>query len=225
MKQEWYSGYFVVIAMFFVAVLLISNTVAVKIFSVWWLSLDGGNFLFPLSYIFGDVLTEVYWYKASRRIIWWGFAALLLMTVSYYCVQLLPAASFWANQSSYEAVLGLVPRIALGSILWYLSWEFCNSYILSKMKIWTKGKHLWMRTVGSTVAGEWVDTLIFMLVAFFGVVPNSEMLSMILVTYAVKVGIEVICTPITYLIVAKLKKAEGMDVFDYWVKYNPFRIL
>lgn len=224
MKKELHSNGFVFIAMMFVAVLIISNISAAKIISIGGLNLDWGNFLFPLSYIFWDVMTEVYGYGASRKIIWGGFIALILMSASFYIVQILPSASFWTNQSAFESILWLVPRITLGSILGYFSWEFCNSYVLSKMKIWTKWKHLWTRTIGSTIAGEGVDTIIFMLVAFYGAFPAGELLAMSITTYFVKVGIEIICTPITYIIVWKLKKLEGIDVFDTGVKYNPFHL-
>ena len=180
--------------------------------------------IFPISYIFGDILTEVYGYRASRRIIWTGFALIIIMSVVYYLVQLLPPAPFWPNQQAYEAILGLVPRIVFGSIIGYFAGEFTNSYVLSKMKIWTKGKHLWTRTISSTIAGEGVDTILFATVAFAGVIPWNNLIAVIISGYIAKVLIEVLFTPITYVVVKKLKKLEGVDVYDYGVNYNPFQL-
>ncbi len=154
------STYFLYVAVFFVTVLLISNTVAVKMTQLGPFIFDGGTLIFPISYIFGDILTEVYGYRASRRIIWAGFGALALMSLSYFLVGILPSPAFWQNQGAYNAILGAVPRIVLGSMVAYFAGEFCNSYVMSRMKIWSQGKRLWMRTVGSTVVGEGVDTAI-----------------------------------------------------------------
>ena len=219
-----HSKYFLYIAILFVAILMISNTVATKLFQFGSFFFTGAIMIFPISYIFGDILTEVYGYRASRRIIWAGFASIIVMSVVYYLVQLLPPAPFWPNQQAYEVILGLVPRIVLGSIIGYFAGEFTNSYVLSRMKIWTKGKHLWTRTISSTIAGEGVDTILFATVAFAGVIPWNSLIMVIISGYVAKVLIEVLFTPITYVVVRKLKKLEGIDVYDYGVNYNPFQL-
>lgn len=217
-----HSKYFLYIAILFVAMLMISNTVAVKLIQIGPFIFSGGIFIFPISYIFGDILTEVYGYKASRKIIWSGFAALVLMSFCYFLVQLLPSPVFWQNQHAYEVILGAVPRIVLGSIVAYFAGEFSNSYVLSKMKVWMNGKHLWMRTIGSTVIGEGVDTILFATIAFAGTIPFAGLAMLILSGYVAKVAYEVVLTPVTYLIVNKLKRAEGIDVYDRGITYNPF---
>jgi len=185
--------------------------------------LTGATFLFPISYVFGDILTEVYGYKASRKVIWVGFLALIFMSLIYWLVQLLPAAPFWNNQQAYESILGAVPRIVLASIIGYFAGAFSNSYVLSKMKIWTSGKYLWTRTVGSTIVGEAIDSFLFIIIAFTGIIPLSGLIAMILSIYIIKVSFEILITPITYLIVRKLKHFEGIDVYDRGVNYNPFK--
>ncbi|MFA6404483.1 MAG: queuosine precursor transporter [Candidatus Paceibacterota bacterium] len=216
------SKYFIYIAILFVVVLMISNTVAVKLVQIGPFVFAGAIFIFPISYIFGDILTEVYGYKASRKIIWSGFVALVFMALCYWLVQALPAPAFWQNQTAYEMILGTVPRIVFGSIIAYFVGEFSNSYVLSRMKIWSNGKHLWMRTIGSTIVGEGVDSLIFGIIAFAGTIPFSSLLILILSGYIAKVVYEVILTPVTYVIVNRLKKAEGIDVYDRSISYNPF---
>ncbi len=216
------SKYFLFIGILFVAVLMISNTVAVKLVQIGPFVFAGAIFIFPISYIFGDILTEVYGYKASRKIIWSGFAALVLMTFCYYFVQILPSPVFWQNQGAYELILGTVPRIVLGSIIAYFVGEFSNSYVLSRMKIWSNGRRLWMRTIGSTIVGEGVDSVIFGIIAFAGTIPFSGLTTLILSGYLAKVAYEVVLTPVTYMIVKKLKRAEGIDVYDRGISYNPF---
>lgn len=218
------SRYFVYIAVAFVAVLLISNTTAAKIFQFGPFFFTGAIMIFPISYIFGDILTEVYGYRASRKIIWAGFAAMIAMALIYYLVQLLPPAPFWPNQKAYEVILGLVPRIVLGSIIGFFAGEFSNSFVLSKMKILTKGKWLWTRTIGSTVVGEVVDTILFGTIAFAGIIPWNNLVFVMLSGYAAKVFIEILFTPVTYWVVKQLKKLEGIDVYDIGVDYNPFKL-
>lgn len=217
------SNLFLYMAICFVAILLISDTVAVKIIQVGPLSLTGATFIFPISYIFGDILTEVYGYKASRKIIWAGFWTLILMSFFYWFVQILPSAPFWNNQHAYEIILGAVPRVVLGSIVGYFFGEFSNSYVMSKMKILTSGKYLWTRTVGSTIVGEAVDSFLFIFIAFLGIIPVSGLFAMIFSIYIIKVIYEILITPVTYLIVRKLKQFEGIDVYDRGVDYNPFK--
>lgn len=218
------SRYFLYIAIAFVALLIISNTVAVKLVAVGPFVLAGATFIFPITYIFGDVLTEVYGYRATRKIIWSGFGALIIMSMSYLLVQSLPSASFWSGQEAYETILGFAPRIVAGSIVAFFVGEFCNSYIMSKMKIWSHGKHFWMRTIGSTVVGEGIDTAVFVLIAFYGTIPLAALVTVIWSSYLFKVGIEILATPITYFVVNHLKKAEGIDVYDKDINYSPFQL-
>lgn len=223
MNSKTSFRYFDVIMALFVAVLLISNIASTKILSVWEFTFDGGTILFPLSYIFGDVLTEVYGYKRSRKVIWTGFCCALLMSLTLWVVQLLPAAGDWPYQEAYESLLGFVPRIVLGSLAAYFVGEFSNSVIMSKMKVWTKGKYLWIRTISSTLVGEGIDTTIFCLIAFYGILPNELLFSVIISNYIFKCGIEILFTPCTYGIVKFLKKKENVDIYDKDINYNPFR--
>lgn len=216
--------YFDILMGIFVAVLLISNIASIKILTLWKFTFDGGTLLFPLSYIFGDVLTEVYGYQRSRRVIWTGFFGAALMSLVLYVVQVLPPAADWANQKAYESLLGFVPRIVLGSLVAYFAGEFSNSYILSKMKIKTKGKYLWTRTIGSTLVGEGIDTLIFCTVAFYGLLPDKLLIAVIVSNYIFKCGVEIVFTPVTYLIVGFLKKKEHEDHYDMGISYNPFTL-
>lgn len=216
--------YYDIILGLFVAVLLISNVVSAKIVKLGPFTFDGGTILFPLAYIFGDILTEVYGYKRSRRIIWTGFFANFLMAAIFIIVGKLPAAADWGNQAAYDAILGWVPRIVVGSLIAYWAGEFSNSFVLAKMKILTKGKWLFTRTIGSTMVGEAVDTILFCLIAFFGQIPGALLLTVIFSNYIFKVGVEVIFTPITYAIIGFLKKKEKMDVYDYGTNFNPFKL-
>jgi len=216
--------YFLYIAIAFVALLMISNTVAVKLVGIGPFVFAGATFIFPLTYIFGDILTEVYGYRATRKIVWSAFVALIVMSVAYWGVQQLPAASFWQGQEAYATILGFVPRIVAGSILAFFVGELCNAYVLSRMKVLMDGKHLWMRTIGSTVVGEGVDTFVFVLVAFYGTMPLAALVTVMWSGYVFKVAYEILATPLTYAIVRWLKKAEGIDVYDRGISYNPFRL-
>lgn len=212
------------ISVFFVSVLLISNIASTKIVDLKWFTFDGGTLLFPLSYIFGDILTEVYGYKQSRKVIWLGFFMALLMAVIFMVVGALPSAPGWENQGAYDLILGLTPRIVLASLLAYSAGEFSNSYILAKMKIWTKGKMLWTRTIGSTIVGELIDSLIFIIIAFGGILPGSLIITLIISNYLFKTGIEILFTPITYRVVKFLKKSEVEDYYDTKTNFNPFNL-
>jgi len=216
--------YYDLIVGLFVAVLLISNIAATKLVGFGIFPFDGGTLLFPLSYIFGDILTEVYGFARARRVIWIGFLANALAAITFLVVGKLPAAGIWEHQAAFDAILGFVPRIVLASFVAYLAGEFSNSVVLAKMKVMMKGKHLWMRTIGSTLVGEGFDTLIFVVVAFAGVVPAKELMLMIVFNYVFKCGVEVIFTPVTYLIVGKLKRGEGVDVYDTKTSFNPFKM-
>lgn len=212
------------LAVIFVSVLLISNIASVKMTAFWGLEFDAGTILFPLSYIFGDILTEVYGYKRSRRIIWMGIAMNLLMVGVLAFVAWLPAASWWENQVAFEGVLGQVPRIVLASMIAYFAGEFSNSYILAKIKIWMEGRYLWLRTISSTIVGQGVDVLFFTLIAFYGTISGADLISIMIGNYIFKVAIEVLFTPFTYMIVGYLKRSEGVDVYDRNTNFNPFRL-
>jgi uncharacterized integral membrane protein (TIGR00697 family) len=216
--------YLDVITAFFVAVLLISNTVSVKLVHLWIFTYDGGTILFPLSYIFGDILTEVYGFSRSRKVIWLGFACTLLMANVYILVGRIPAAAGWPFQNDYVNILGLVPRIVIASLIAYFAGEFSNSFILARMKIWTRGRWLWSRTIGSTIVGEFVDTLLFVSIAFLGATgfPTRVLVAVLVSNYIFKVGVEVIFTPVTYAIVGFLKRREQEDYYDYHTDFNPF---
>jgi len=219
MKNYKYLGF---ITGLFSATLLISNTLDNKIFMLGSLALPAGIVLFPLAYLAGDVLTEVYGYAASRKVIWTGFACLLLMVLTYEIARLLPAAPFWPHQDAYVAILGRVPRIVAASITAYFAGEFCNSYVLAKMKVKMKGKAMSVRFVMSTIAGQFVDTVVFVLIAFTGVFAPTELLSLTLSAWAVKVGWEVLALPVTVTVVKALKKAENEDYYDTHTNFNPF---
>ena len=201
---------------------MVSNTVAVKLIQVGPFVFTGAIFIFPISYIFGDILTEVYGYRATRIVIWSGFIALIGMSIVYASVAGIPAAPFWPNQSAYEHILGVVPRVVLASIIAYFAGEFANSYVLSRMKVRMGGRHLWMRTIGSTIVGEGVDTALFITIVFFGTIQEGQIVGLIISGYLFKVLYEVVATPLTYFIVRKLKVYEGVEVYDRDIRYNPF---
>src|SRR3989344_258552 len=216
--------YLDVITVFFVSFLLISNVVASKILVLGPHSLDGGGLLFPLTYIFGDILTEVYGYKRTRKAIWMGFGANLVMAATFMLVGVLPPAPDWPNQDAYMTILGQSSRIVLASVTAYFIGEFINSFILAKMKILTKGKFLWMRTIGSTIFGEAFDTTVFMIIAFWGVLPFELFVAVGISGYLLKVAIEILFTPFTYLIINFLKKKESEDYYDFKTDFNPFSV-
>ncbi len=216
--------YFEIITGLFVAVLLISNVASTKILLLGPFTFDGGTLLFPLSYIFGDILTEVYGFKASRRVIWTGFGCALLMSVVFIVVGKLPPAEGWEHQDAFRAILLYTPRIVIASLIAYFAGEFTNSTILAKMKIWTKGRFLWTRTIGSTLAGEGVDTILFVLIAFVGTLPAGLIVAIIISNYIFKCGFEILATPGTYLVVRFLKTREGVDVYDHDTRFTPFSL-
>ena len=215
--------YFDVIVGLFVAVLLISNIASTKIVSIWKFTFDGGTILFPLSYIFGDILTEVYGYRKSRKAIWIGFLCALIMSITLGLIGLIRPAEGWELQDAYMAILGQTPRIVTASLVAYFAGEFSNSYILAKMKVWTKGKWLAARTISSTIVGQGIDTLLFVLIAFFGLYSNSLILLIIISNYVFKVSLEIVFTPLTYKIVNSLKRAEKVDYYDNRTNFNPFK--
>lgn len=216
--------YFDLVMALFVAVLLISNTVSTKILDLGPFTFDGGTILFPVAYIFGDILTEVYGYRRSRRVIWMGFFCGALMAAIYALVGRLPPANGWEGQTAYVAILGTTPRIVLGSLVAYWAGEFTNSLTLAKMKILTGGRFLWTRTIGSTVVGQAVDTALFVGIAFAGTQPMGLLASILVSNYVFKVGYEALATPITYQIVRFLKQAEQEDYYDRDTDFNPFAL-
>lgn len=220
MKNKNYK-YLDLITAFFVAVLLISSIADTKAITMGALSFGGGTFLFPLAYIFGDILTEVYGFKKALRVIWTGFACSILMALTFYIVGQAPPSPDWTFQSDYMNILGLTPRIVLGSLVAYLFGEFVNSAILAKLKIITKGKYLWTRTISSTLVGQLLDTTIFMFIAFYGIFPMDLIISITISGYLLKVVTEILFTPFTYLIVNYLKKKEDEDFFDTKTSFTP----
>lgn len=208
----------------FVAILLLSNVIgAGKVAELGGWTFGAGILFFPLGYVIGDVLTEVYGYARARRCIWVGFAALLFMAFMSWVVVSLPPAAGWEGQGAYESVFGQVPRIVFASIVAFWAGEFVNSFVLAKMKVWTKGKHLWSRTIGSTVVGQGIDSLIFYPLAFWGVWEPKQVATVMITNWALKVGWEVVLTPVTYAVVGWLKRHEGVDVYDDGTDFTPFK--
>ncbi len=220
---EKQTKYFEIILGLFVAVLLISNIASTKIVQIWRFTFDGGTVIFPLSYIFGDVLTEVYGYKKARKAIWVGFFSAFLMSLILWLVGILKPSEGWNLQNAYMSILGQTPRIVGASLIAYFAGEFTNSVILAKMKILTKGRWLWLRTIGSTIAGQAVDTAFFCVIAFAGLYAGRLLLSIIISNYIFKVSLEIVMTPATYGAVHFLKKKENIDSYDYRTSFNPFR--
>ena len=215
--------YFDFVMAAFVAILLLSNLIgAAKLSTVAGFTFGAGILFFPVSYVIGDVLTEVYGYAHARRCIWAGFAAMLFMAFMSFVVVAMPPAASWDGQAAYEAVFGLVPRIVFASMLAFWAGEFVNSFVLARMKIWTKGKALWSRTIGSTVFGQAVDSLIFYPVAFLGIWETRDVLLVMVTNWALKVAWEAVLTPLTYFVVGWLKAREGVDVYDEGTDFSPF---
>ncbi len=216
--------YYDLILALFAAVLLISNLSATKLISFGSFLTDGGAILFPLVYIFGDILTEVYGYKYARRAIWTGFVVMLLAIFSFTAVRFLPAAPNYHDQAAFEAVLGFFPRIVFASLVAYVVGEFVNAYVLAKLKVKTNGKNMWLRLVGSTVVGELFDTTIFGLVAFSGIVAGWDMLTYIAAGWLFKVAVEIAMLPITYRVIGFLKQHERVDSDDRKTNFSPLSI-
>ncbi len=224
--------YYDLVMVAFVTVLVCSNLIGpAKIAQLdlpllGTLTFGAGVLFFPISYVFGDILTEVYGYARSRRVIWSGFAALAFASVMAWVIVKLPPAPFWGNQAAYEIAFGSTWRIALASLIAFLCGEFVNSFVLAKMKIWTAGRWLWTRTIGSTIFGEGVDSLLFYPLAFYGsgIIPDDKLLLVMSSQFVAKVGVEVVFTPVTYKIVAALKRAEHEDYYDRHTDFNPFAL-
>lgn len=214
----------------FVTILLLSNVLGagkiavVDLPGIGLWPFGAGILFFPLGYILGDVLTEVYGYARARRCVWAGFAAVLFMALMSWVVVALPASPTWDGQAAYEAVFGQVPRIVIASVIAFWAGELTNAYVMAKMKLWTKGRHLWARTIGSTVAGQGVDSLLFYPIAFLGVWATSDVIIVLATQYVLKVAWEAALTPVTYKAVNWLKKREGLDVYDETTDFNPFAL-
>jgi queuosine precursor transporter len=217
------SWRFVTCAALFVTCLLTANTIAAKLVMVGGLVLTAGIVIFPLSYVVGDVLTEVWGYAATRRVIWLGFACNAVMVLAVWLGGELPAAPFWTAQSAYQEILGHAPRILLASFAAYLVGEFANAFVLAKLKIATGGRWLWLRTIGSTVVGQGLDSVVFVTLAFAGAVPAGALAGIVIAQWAVKVAYEAAATPLTYAAVGWLKSREQIDTFDHQTDFNPLK--
>jgi uncharacterized integral membrane protein (TIGR00697 family) len=220
------SHRFVVVVALFVTCLITANIMAVKLISVAGYILPAAIIIFPLSYIIGDILTEVYGYRMARRVIWLGFFCNAIVVLAFWAGRIIPSAPSWARQEEYVAILGSTWRLLVASFIAYLVGEFSNSLVLAKMKIKTKGRYLWARTIGSTVIGQGLDSLVFILLAFIGAegMTSGILVEMILTHWVAKTGYEVVATPFTYKIVNYLKRKEGIDTYDKDVNFNPLLI-
>lgn len=214
------SHRFVIITALFVTCLITANIIAVKLIGVGPFILPAAIVVFPLSYIFGDILTEVYGYCWARRVIWLGFFCNLIFVIFAWIGQILPPASFWSGQAAYKVILGYTPRLLLASFAGYLAGEFANSFVLARMKIMTKGRWLWSRTISSTIIGQALDSSIFITLAFIGTPAFLPMI--ILYHWLAKTVIEIVATPLTYIVAGYLKKKEDVDTYDYKTNFNPF---
>ena len=219
-----YKYYDLVMALF-VTILLCSNIIgAAKVATVWGFTFGAGVLFFPISYIFNDVLTEVYGYARARKVVWAGFGAIVFASFMSWVIVTLPPAMGWNDQKAYETVFGQTPRIVFASLTAFFVGEFANSYVLAKMKIRTNGRHLWMRTIGSTIVGEAVDSMVFYPVAFLGVWDAHLVLQVMISNYMIKCAWEALVTPVTYKVVNFLKRAEQEDYYDHKTNFTPFSI-
>jgi uncharacterized integral membrane protein (TIGR00697 family) len=216
-----YSGLFVAVTGVFITCLITANVIAVKLVDLFGWIMPAGVLIFPVSYITGDVLTEVYGYRQARRVIWLGFLCNAIVVGAVWLGQSLPPAGFWDGQAAYERILGYTPRLLVASFAAYLVGEFTNAFVLAKMKIATRGRWLWTRTIGSTVVGQGLDSLVFIVLAFGGAIPGHALALTVLTQWFVKTAYEAAATPFTYWVVGYLKRKEGMDVYDHETRFNP----
>ena len=223
-SEQQHSTWFVAVVALFITCLLVANIIAVKLVTIFGLTVPAGIIIFPISYICGDVLTEVYGFRRARQVIWLAFACNLLAVVAIWVGGVLPAAVFWDAQPAYDRILGFTPRLLLASFCAYLVGEFANSFVLAKMKVLTEGRMLWTRTIGSTVVGEGLDSLIFVTIAFFGILPGAALLATAVTQWLFKVAYEAAVTPLTYVVVNYLKRQEGLEVFDRDTSFNPLAL-
>jgi len=219
-----YSFRFIVLVALFITCLIAANITAVKLISLFGLLLPAAIVIFPVSYILGDVLTEVYGYRETRRVIWLGFGCNLIVVAAIWVGLVLPAASFWDGQEAYERILGATPRILGASFLAYLVGEFANAAVLAKMKVATGGRWLWARTIGSTLVGQGLDSTIFITLAFAGVIPLGALVAAIVTQWLVKSAYEAAATPLTYVVVGYLKRSEGVDAYDRDTRFSPLAL-
>ena len=219
-----YSFRFITLVALFITCLIAANITGVKLISVFDQVLNAAIVIFPVSYIIGDVLTEVYGYREARRVIWLGFLCNLIVVAAIWVSLVLPAASFWDGQEAYERILGATPRILGASFLAYLVGEFANAVVLAKMKVATQGRFLWARTIGSTLVGQGLDSLIFITLAFGGVIPLGALTTAIVTQWLVKSAYEAAATPLTYAVVGYLKRREGKDAYDRDTRFSPLAL-
>lgn len=222
--QSDYSLWFLFVVTIFITCLITANIMAVKLADIFGFVLPAAVIIFPVSYIFGDVLTEVYGYRQARRVIWMGFFCNLIVVVALWLGQLLPAAPFWDGQVAYERILGYTPRILIASFLAYLIGEFANSFVLARLKVATDGRWLWSRTISSTIIGQGLDSFVFITLAFAGSIPGDGLISAIVTQWLFKTIYEIAATPVTYAVVTFLKRKEGVDVYDRGTRFNPLLI-
>ncbi len=219
------TGLFLVLAAIFVTLLVTSNIIAVKLIEVYGRILPAAIVLFPMTYILGDIFTEVYGFRFARRVIWLGFMCNTVAVVGFWVGGILPAASFWEGQDAYDAILGYTPRLLLASLAGYLVGEFANSIVLSRLKVVTEGRMLWARTIGSTFVGQGFDTAAFVTLAFIGTVAGGNLVELVITQWLFKVVYEAAATPLTYTVVGYVKRRERVDVYDYSASMNPLAIL
>jgi uncharacterized integral membrane protein (TIGR00697 family) len=222
--ESRFSSFFVAVVALFVTCLIISNVIAVKLAMVQGLVLPAGIIVFPVSYLLADVLTEVYGYRAARRVLWLGFFCNLLAVAAIWIGGLLPAAPFWGGQAAYDQILGATPRILLASFAAYLVGEFANTMIMSKLKVAMAGRHLWARAIASTLVGQGLDSIVFITIAFSGMMPLPILLGAIVTQWLIKSAYEALATPLTYAMVGFLKRREGIDTYDRGISFNPFAL-
>lgn len=222
--RSGHSSWFVAVACLFVTCLITANIISVKLIQIRGLVLPAGVVIFPLSYIIADILTEVYGYAHARRVIWLGFLCNLIAVAAVWIGNAAAPAPFWDGQAAYDRILGYSPRLLAASFSAYLAGEFFNAYVMAKMKIATKGKWLWTRTIGSTLVGEGLDSLVFITAAFAGVIPAGSIFQAVLFQWLAKSAYEAAATPLTYAAVRFLKTREGMDAYDRHTRFSPFRV-
>jgi queuosine precursor transporter len=208
----------------FVTCLITANIIAVKLIDVRGIVVPAAVIIFPLSYLFGDILTEVYGYARTREVIWIGFGCNALAVVAIWVAGQLPPAAFWTGQQAYQSVLGYAPRLLAASFIAYLAGEFVNSYVLARLKVMTGGRWLWTRTIGSTLVGQGVDSLVFITLAFAGTIPQEQLIRVVITQWLIKTLYEVVATPLTYAAVGYLKRTEHEDYYDYETNFSPFRL-
>lgn len=218
------TGRFLALVAVFIACLVVSNVIAGKIVAFGVLNLSAALIVFPITYIVGDIMTEVYGFRRARQVIWLGFLGNLVAVGAIMLAIELPPADFYEDQESYALILSQTPRLLAASLAAYLVGEFVNSYVLAKMKLWTAGRHLWSRTIGSTLVGQSFDTTIFTIIAFAGVFPLEALAVIVATEWTIKVVYEAAMTPVTYAVVNWIKRAEGIDVYDHRTRFNPFAV-